>query len=130
MLHSVDVFVAPNLGGESFGIVLLEAMAAGAPVLASNLEAFRRVLDGGRAGVLSPVGDAAVLATDAAALLDDPVRRDALVEAGHAVAARFDWTVVAQQVVHVYETVAVGGVVVGEDPLAKDEPFAEVADDV
>ena len=46
-LHSVDVYVAPNTGGESFGIVLLEAMAAGAPVLASDLDAFPRVLDGG-----------------------------------------------------------------------------------
>ena len=52
MLHSVDVYVAPNTGGESFGIVLLEAMAAGTPVVASDLDAFSRVLDGGRAGVL------------------------------------------------------------------------------
>ena len=50
MLRSVDVYVAPNTGGESFGIVLLEAMAAGTPVLASDLEAFRAVLDDGRAG--------------------------------------------------------------------------------
>jgi phosphatidylinositol alpha-mannosyltransferase len=48
MLHSVDVYVAPNTGGESFGIILLEAMAAGAPVLASDLDAFRSVLDDGR----------------------------------------------------------------------------------
>ncbi len=56
MLRSVDVYVAPNMGGESFGIVLLEAMAAGTPVVASDIDAFRRVLDGGRAGALFPVG--------------------------------------------------------------------------
>ena len=53
---SVDVFVAPNTGGESFGIMLLEAMAAGAPVLASDLDAFRRVLDDGTGGALFPTG--------------------------------------------------------------------------
>ncbi len=59
-LRSVDVFCAPNLGGESFGMVLTEAMAAGAPVLASDLGAFRAVLDG--AGVLFRTGDADALA--------------------------------------------------------------------
>ena len=50
-LHTADIYVAPNTGGESFGIILLEAMAAGAPVVASDIEAFQRVLDEGRAGV-------------------------------------------------------------------------------
>ncbi len=58
MLRSVDVYVAPNTGGESFGMILTEAMAAGTPVVASDLDAFRRVLDGGRPA-LFPVGDAA-----------------------------------------------------------------------
>ena len=79
---SADVFVAPNLGGESFGIVLLEAMAAGVPVLASDLEAFHAVLDGGRAGALFRVGDSDDLAAAASALLDDPDRQAALVAAG------------------------------------------------
>ena len=57
LLRSVDVYVAPNLGGESFGIILVEAMSAGAPVLASDLDAFRRVLDDGRVGELFPTGD-------------------------------------------------------------------------
>ena len=57
MLRSVDLYVAPNTGGESFGMILTEAMAAGTPVVASDLDAFRRVLDGGRAGALFPVGD-------------------------------------------------------------------------
>jgi phosphatidylinositol alpha-mannosyltransferase len=63
MLRSVDVYVAPNTGGESFGIILLEAMAAGTAILASDLEAFRRVLEDGRAGRLFPTGDAAGLAS-------------------------------------------------------------------
>ena len=58
MLRTVDVYVAPNTGGESFGIVLLEAMAAGAPVLASDLDAFPQVLDDGQAGALFANGDA------------------------------------------------------------------------
>ena len=56
MLRSVDIYCAPNTGGESFGIILTEAMSAGTPVVASDLDAFRRVLDGGIAGVLAPVG--------------------------------------------------------------------------
>ena len=73
LLRTVDVFVAPNLGGESFGIVLVEAMSAGAPVLASDLDAFRRVLDDGRVGATFPVGDTAALAGVAAR----PARRRA-----------------------------------------------------
>ena len=76
--HSVDVFCAPNTGGESFGIVLAEAMAAGAPIVASDLDAFRKVLRGGRAGELFETGDAAALAAAAGRLLDDPARRAAL----------------------------------------------------
>ena len=73
MLRSVDVYVAPNTGGESFGIVLLEAMAAGAPVLASDIEAFRRVLDGRPGGRPVPGrGRPTDLAERAAALLGDP----------------------------------------------------------
>ena len=65
MLRSVDVYCAPNTGRESFGIILLEAMAAGAPIVASDLDAFRRVLDGGRAGQLFRTGDAGALARGA-----------------------------------------------------------------
>jgi phosphatidylinositol alpha-mannosyltransferase len=105
MLASVDVYVAPNTGGESFGIVLLEAMAAGTPVLASDLDAFERVLDGGRAGLLFPVGDAHALAEGAATLLDSPTQRDQLRAAGREVAQRYDWASVARRVLTVYETV-------------------------
>ena len=105
MLRSVDVYCAPNLGGESFGIILLEAMAAGTPIAASELDAFRRVLDDGRAGALFPTGDPAALARVLAGLLDDPPRRAALAAAGREVVTAYDWPVVARQVLDVYETV-------------------------
>jgi phosphatidylinositol alpha-mannosyltransferase len=102
-LRSMDVFCAPHVGGESFGMVLTEAMAAGAPVLASDLDAFRQVLDDGRAGRLVPVGDAPALAAALAGLLDDPAARAGLAEAGRVRAARYDWPVVAESVLRVYE---------------------------
>lgn len=104
MLRSVDVYCAPNTGGESFGIILAEAMAAGAAVVASDLDAFRRVLDDGQAGVLVPVGDPEALAAALDTLLADDARRVALAEAGRRRVAAFDWSVVAGQVLRVYET--------------------------
>lgn len=108
MLRSVDLYVAPNTGGESFGIVLLEAMAAGTPVVASDIDAFRRVLDGGRAGVLFPTGDAKGLAVACADLLDDTDRRLSLASSASTAVKAFDWATVARDVVRVYETVALG----------------------
>ncbi|WP_197321215.1 glycosyltransferase family 4 protein [Saccharomonospora sp. NB11] len=103
-LRSVDVYCAPNTGGESFGMILTEAMAAGAPVVASALDSFRRVLDDGRAGVLVPTGDAEALAEALRGLLADPVRRAALSDAATEHVARYDWGTVVRQVVRVYET--------------------------
>jgi len=106
MLRSVDVYCAPNTGGESFGIILTEAMAAGTPVLASDLEAFRRVLDDGSgvpAGELVPVSDAAAFSAALAGLLDDPRRRAALSLAGHRVVEAYDWEHVAAAVLRVYQ---------------------------
>lgn len=102
MLRSVDIYVAPNVGGESFGMILTEAMASGAAVVASDLDAFRRVLDGGRAGQLFPTGDASALARGIAELLDDPARRAALSAHARQVVSAFDWPVVAQRVLEVY----------------------------
>jgi phosphatidylinositol alpha-mannosyltransferase len=104
--HSVDVFVAPNTGGESFGIVLAEAMAAGAPIVASDLDAFSRVLRGGRAGELFENGNPADLAAAAARMLDDPVRRAALAAAASIAVRDYDWQVVARDVLRVYQAVA------------------------
>jgi phosphatidylinositol alpha-mannosyltransferase len=107
-LRTADVFVAPNTGGESFGIVLAEAMAAGAVPLAGDLPAFGRVLDGGRLGVLFRRGDAGDLATRLTALLDDPPRRAQLAAAGRTAVRRYDWATVTEQVLRVYETVVEG----------------------
>ncbi|GAA3242467.1 glycosyltransferase family 4 protein [Dactylosporangium siamense] len=117
MLRSVDLYIAPNTGGESFGMILTEAMSAGTTVVASDLDAFRRVLDGGRAGALFPVGDSAALASTIGGLLDDPTRRAALAARATEVVAAYDWPVVAERVLEVYSTVIeVAGAVV-EQPV-------------
>ncbi|MBO0875782.1 MAG: glycosyltransferase family 4 protein, partial [Pseudonocardia sp.] len=102
-LRSMDVYCAPNTGGESFGMVVTEAMAAGVPVLASDLDAFRRVLDDGRVGQLVRTGDAEALAGALRELLDDEPRRAGLAAAGSVRAARWDWPVVAAEVLRVYD---------------------------
>ena len=106
--HSVDVFCAPNTGGESFGYVLAEAMAASAPIVASDLEAFRRVLRGGEAGELFETGSADGLAVAAGRLLDEPARRARLSAAASAAVRAYDWPVVARDVLAVYEAVVPG----------------------
>ncbi len=107
--HSADVFCAPNLGGESFGIVLTEAMAAGAAIVASDIPAFSAVLDRGAAGELFTTGDPAHLAERAGALLDDPGRRAELSRAARRAVHAYDWETVAADVAHVYQTVLTRG---------------------
>ena len=116
-LRSVDVYCAPNLLGESFGVILIEALAAGAPIVASDLDAFARVLEHGEAGVLVRRGDAGALAEALCALLADPGRRAELSERGSKVAAGYDWSVLARRILAVYETVVLpeGGEVVAGD---------------
>jgi phosphatidylinositol alpha-mannosyltransferase len=109
-LRSADVYCAPNTGGESFGIVLVEAMAAGTPVVASNLDAFRRVLEDGNAGCLVPVEDSEALADALIAVLGDDELRTRCVDAASVAVQQYDWSVVADQILRVYETVAVAGV--------------------
>jgi phosphatidylinositol alpha-mannosyltransferase len=108
-LRSADVYCAPNTGGESFGIVLVEAMAAGTPVVASDLHAFRRVLRDGEAGQLVPVDDRAALAAALIAVLQDDAMAERYIAAGADAVRRYDWTVVANQIMRVYETVATSG---------------------
>jgi phosphatidylinositol alpha-mannosyltransferase len=105
MLRTADVYVGPHLGGESFGIVLVEAMAAGAAVVASDLPAFRAVLGDGRFGRLFPTGDAGALAAALLALVADPEGTAALRSRGSAAADRYDWSRVTDEVLAVYDLV-------------------------
>jgi phosphatidylinositol alpha-mannosyltransferase len=98
------VFCSPALGGESFGLVLAEAMAAGTPVVASDLPGYRAALDG--AGVLVPPGDAAALATALRDLLATPRRRAELVTAGRARARALSIETLATRYLTIYESVA------------------------
>ena len=112
-LRSADVYCAPNTGGESFGIVLVEAMAAGTAVVASNLDAFRRVLVDGTAGCLVAVEDSAALADALIAVLADDALRARYIAAATEEVHRYDWSVVADDILRVYETVAGAGAKVG-----------------
>jgi phosphatidyl-myo-inositol alpha-mannosyltransferase len=114
-LRSVDLYVAPHTGGESFGIVLIEAMAAGAPVIASDLPAFRRVLQDGAAGRLFMNEDSESLAAAAIDLLNDANERSALVAAGRRRVVDFDWETVVDDVLAVYDSVGTPGEKVTED---------------
>jgi phosphatidylinositol alpha-mannosyltransferase len=103
------VYVAPNTGGESFGVVLVEAMAAQTAVLASDLPAFKKVLEEGVAGALFRNEDPDDLSRQLTSLLEDEHRRRTLTATGNAVVRRYDWAAVAGQIVRVYETVVGGG---------------------
>ena len=112
---SGDVYIAPNTGGESFGIVLLEAMATGTPVVASDLTAFARVLEGGKSGQLFENENPDSLANTVIDLLRDEHRLAELRRAGIARAAEFDWSTVVLKILDVYESVRVPGVPVQPD---------------
>ncbi len=132
-LRSVDVYCAPNLLGESFGIVLIEALSAGAPIVASDLDAFARVLEGGAVGVLVPRGDAAALGEALADLLGDPERRARLSDRGAEVARAYDWSVLARRIFAVYETVVLpggGGVTALDDDIPAGPPTDAAPPDV
>jgi phosphatidylinositol alpha-mannosyltransferase len=88
--RSADVYCAPGLGGESFGIVLAEAMAAGLPVVCSDLPGFRAVAGG--AATLVPPGDAGSLADALRAALNDDARAGAMRVGSARIARAFDWS--------------------------------------
>ena len=109
LLKSVDLYVAPNTGGESFGIILAEAMAAGTAVAASDLPAFRAVLNDGKAGAMFINEDAKDLARVANNLLLNKDLKVALGNSGQEWSKRYDWESVAHQIENVYGMVTSAG---------------------
>ncbi len=102
---SADLFIAPNVGGESFGIVLLEAMAAGLPIVASDIEGFRTVLRDGRQGRFVPPNDTSTLADTVLTLLSNDKLRTAMSREGRRHADDYDWTRVAARLEALYVAV-------------------------
>ncbi len=99
---SADVFCAPATGGESFGIVLLEAMASGVPVIASSIPGFSSVVSHDVDGVLVPPRNTNEWAAALSTLLDDAPRRQAMSARGLAKAQLYDWEHVVDEVLEVY----------------------------
>jgi phosphatidylinositol alpha-mannosyltransferase len=98
LFRTADVFISPATGGESFGIVLLEAMAAGAPIVASDIHGYKGVVRRGEQGLLVPPRKPKALAAATAALLADPMLRAQMSESGRARAEEFSWDRVTAKV--------------------------------
>jgi len=108
-LASVSLYIAPNTGGESFGIILAEAMAGGASVVASDIPAFADVLGNGQYGALFESENSENLAKVIIDLLRDDTKRRELAKAGAVHAQRFDWSQVGEEIFEVYELAMVSG---------------------
>ena len=108
-LASVSLYIAPNTGGESFGIILAEAMAGGAAVVASDIPAFADVLGNGEFGALFESENSESLAKVIIDLLRDDAKRRELAAAGAVHAQRFDWSEVGEEIFEVYELAMVSG---------------------
>ncbi len=102
-LHGADVLCAPSLSGESFGMVLTEAFAAGTPVIASNIAGYSDVVSDGVDGLLVPPGDPQRLAEELQRVHHEPERLRAMGDAARRSAQRYAWPRVADQVTAVYE---------------------------
>ena len=99
---AADVFCAPSTGQESFGIVLLEAMASGVAVVASSIPGYSRIIAMDRDGILVPPNDAPAWTRALRLLVDDVARRREMGQAGVAEARRYDWDRVARSILDVY----------------------------
>jgi phosphatidylinositol alpha-mannosyltransferase len=103
LLREASLFVAPSLGGESFGIVLLEAMAAGTPPLGADNDGYYDVLAARADDLVFPAGDATALAARIRRLERDDARRAELARWGAQEWRRYDWSVLAPRIEQVYE---------------------------
>ena len=112
-MSSVGAYVAPNTGGESFGIILAEALAGGAAVVAADIPAFAALLENGKYGKLFKSEDATDLAKVVIELLRDQDARNQMARSGQEYAQQFDWDVVARDIFEVYEMAIVGSGKVG-----------------
>jgi phosphatidylinositol alpha-mannosyltransferase len=101
LYRAADVYCAPGLGGESFGIVLVEAMAAGTPVVCSELDGFKAVAGG--AARFVPPGDAGLLADALRDVLEDEDARALMIKSGERLAGAFDWRRLVGGVEAIYE---------------------------
>jgi phosphatidylinositol alpha-mannosyltransferase len=102
--HEADIFCAPSLGNESFGIVLLEAMAAGLPIVASDIAGYRSILTAGQEGLLTVPGQARSLAQALRQLIDNPHQRRTMGQQGQLKARQFSWDRVIEKILDVYLT--------------------------
>jgi phosphatidylinositol alpha-mannosyltransferase len=108
-LASVGLYIAPNTGGESFGIILTEALASGASVVASDIPAFDSLLGHGKYGTLFQSENSRDLAEKIIWLFQNSAERDRKALLGKEFAQNFDWDVVAEKIFDVYEMAMVGG---------------------
>ena len=113
---TADVYCAPNTGAESLGIVLLEAMAAGTPIVASQIDGFADVLTDGQEGLLVPPRDGKALATALQRLLSDADLREEMGKQGTKTAKRYSWERVSAQVLEYYQATANGTASAGSEP--------------
>lgn len=104
-LRAADLYLGPATGGESFGIVLAEAMAAGRPIVASDIAGYRDVARNGLEALLVQPGDPGALVGAVRRLLDDPAFAKSLGTRGAQRARDFDWASVTDRLVHVYDDV-------------------------
>jgi len=101
--QTADIYCSPATGGESFGIVLLEAMALGKPIVASRIEGYRHVVTDGQEGILVPPKDSSGLAAALQKLIDDDTLRQQMGGNGITTAARYDWKIIAQRILQFYQ---------------------------
>jgi len=117
-----DVFCSPAVGGESFGIVLIEAMAAGAAVVASDIAGYRDVVKDGATGLLVRRGDPDSIAAAVIRLARDGELRQRLIESARSEVRQYSWDRVTRRILDVYESVVDGG---ARDPGERGEPVLE-----